>query len=52
MVRVGVLNITGSKWNDETDYEIDIIHVHPNYKRSRKYHDLALIRYLCLLDFH
>ncbi|XP_013144094.1 PREDICTED: serine protease persephone-like isoform X2 [Papilio polytes] len=44
MVRVGVLNITGSKWNDETDYEIDIIHVHPNYKRSRKYHDLALIR--------
>nr|BAM18077.1 serine protease [Papilio xuthus] len=44
MVRVGILNITGSKWNDDTDYEVDIVHVHPEYKRSRKYHDLALLR--------
>ncbi|XP_045536539.1 serine protease persephone isoform X2 [Papilio machaon] len=44
IVRVGVVNITGSKWNDDTDYEVDTVHVHPNYKKSRKYHDLALIR--------
>ncbi|XP_068633276.1 serine protease persephone-like isoform X2 [Battus philenor] len=44
MIRVGVLNITGSKWNDETDYEIEGFHLYPNYTRARKYHDLAIIR--------
>ncbi|XP_013186861.1 serine protease snake [Amyelois transitella] len=44
IVRVGVVELGGSEWNERSDFRIEEIIVHPEYKRREKYHDLALLR--------
>ncbi|CAH2096506.1 unnamed protein product [Euphydryas editha] len=44
MARMGVIDIGTSQWNDKTDMRITEIIKHPDYRRSKKYHDLALLR--------
>ncbi|CAH2048548.1 unnamed protein product, partial [Iphiclides podalirius] len=44
IVRLGVVNISGSHWNADTDYGVEKIYLHPNSTRPRKYHDLAIIK--------
>jgi hypothetical protein len=44
IVRAGVVELGNNTWNEETDYRIAETIVHPEYTRSTKYHDLALLR--------
>ncbi|CAG9786651.1 unnamed protein product [Diatraea saccharalis] len=44
IIRAGVVQLGGNTFDDKTDYRIAQSYVYPNYSRSLKYHDIALLR--------
>ncbi|KAJ0176715.1 hypothetical protein K1T71_007894 [Dendrolimus kikuchii] len=51
VVRSGVINISDSNWNDETDVNIADYILHPNYTTNLQYNDLCLLRLSRPLQF-
>ncbi|CAH0398414.1 unnamed protein product [Chilo suppressalis] len=44
IVRAGVVQLGGNTFDDDTDYRIAQSIIHPEYSRSLKYNDIALLR--------
>ncbi|XP_063363951.1 serine protease persephone-like [Cydia amplana] len=44
VVRMGVTELGDAQFNSETDVRVETIYKHPNYTRSLKYDDLALLK--------